>query len=206
MIWHEKLFFAELCQKAKIPKGVINIITGDGSTGQHLVNHQLINKIAFTGSTEVGKKIISTTANSNKKLTLCGVKIPHPPLIGHSDADVGYHAICDSILGSLSMRDIGYYFNNNNLKWKNANSNIFMKFCNQLLKRKKFIVVNLDINFICEKPNIKKYIKQMKINISTLLNMNKKRISIKATTNEKIGFIGKREGIAAESIVQIQDE
>ena len=154
----------------------------------------------------IGYDIHKINYNSNIKLTLCGVKISHPPLIGHSDGDVGYHAICDSILGSLSMRDIGHYFNNKNIKWKNANSKIFMKFCNQQLKRKKFNIANLDINFICEKPTINKYIKPMKINISKLLNINKNKISIKATTNEKIGFIGRGEGIAAEAIVQIQNE
>ena len=78
-------------------------------------------------------------------------------------------------------------------------------FYNQL-KIKNFTIINLDINFICEKPKIYKYIKKMKINISNLLNINKDKISIKATTNEKIGFIGQGEGIAAESIVQIQNE
>jgi len=154
----------------------------------------------------IGYDIHKINYNSKKKLILCGVKISHPPLIGHSDADVGYHAICDSILGALSLRDIGYYFNNKNKKWENADSKIFMKFCNQQLKRKKFHIVNLDINFICEKPKINKYVKQMKINISTLLEINKNKIAIKATTNEKIGFIGKGEGIAAESIIQIKNE
>ena len=154
----------------------------------------------------IGYDIHKINYNSKKKLILCGVKISHQPLIGHSDADVGYHAICDSILGSLSMRDIGHYFNNKNKKWKNANSKIFMKFCNHELKRKKFNIVNLDINFICEKPKINKYINQMKHNISTLLDITKDNISIKATTNEKISFIGRGEGIAAESIIQIQNE
>jgi 2-C-methyl-D-erythritol 4-phosphate cytidylyltransferase/2-C-methyl-D-erythritol 2,4-cyclodiphosphate synthase len=154
----------------------------------------------------IGYDIHKINYNSKKRLILCGVKISHPPLIGHSDADVGYHAICDSILGALSLRDIGCYFNNNNKKWENADSKIFMQFCNQQLKRKKFHIVNLDINFICEKPKINKYVKQMKINISTLLKINKNKISIKATTNEKIGFIGKGEGIAAESIIQIVNE
>ena len=81
-----------------------------------------------------------------------------------------------------------------------------MQFCNQQLKRKKFHIVNLDINFICEKPNINKYVKKMKINISKLLEINNNKIAIKATTNEKIGFIGKGEGIAAESIIQIKNE
>ena len=154
----------------------------------------------------IGYDIHKINYNSKKKLILCGVKISHPPLIGHSDADVGYHAICDSILGALSLRDIGYHFNNNNKKWKNADSKIFMQFCNQQLKRKKFHIVNLDINFICEKPKINKYVKKMKINISKLLEINNNKIAIKATTNEKIGFIGKGEGIAAESIIQIKNE
>ena len=143
--------------------------------------------------------------DGKKKLKLCGVRIKHPPLLGHSDADVGYHAVCDSILGSLSMKDIGYYFNNKNLKWKDANSKIFIKFCNQALVNKGYEIVNLDINFICETPNIKKISNLMKENLSKLLNIPIKRISIKATTNEKINFINKGEGIAAESIIQIRN-
>ena len=151
----------------------------------------------------IGYDIHKINFNSKKKLTLCGVKITHPPLIGHSDADVGYHAVCDSILGSLSMRDIGYYFNDKNVKWKNANSKIFVKFCNQRLKEKGYKIINLDINFICETPNINKNVIQMKKNLSNLLNTPLNRISIKATTNEKISFIGRGEGIAAEAIIQI---
>ena len=153
----------------------------------------------------IGFDIHKINFNSKKKLTLCGVKISHPPLIGHSDADVGYHAICDSILGSLSMKDIGFYFNNKNPKWKNANSNIFIKFCEKELNKQGYKIVNLDINFICETPNIIKISSLMKKNLSKLLKISTKVISIKATTNEKIGFIGRGEGIAAESIVQISN-
>ena len=151
----------------------------------------------------IGYDIHQINFKSKKKLTLCGVKISHPPLIGHSDADVGYHAICDSILGALSMHDIGCYFNNKNMKWKNVNSKIFIKFCSTHLNKRGYKIVNLDINFICEKPNINKYSILMKNNLSNLLNISINRISIKATTNEKIGLIGKGKGIAAESIVQI---
>lgn len=153
----------------------------------------------------IGYDIHKIDLNSRKKLTLCGVKISHPPLIGHSDADVGYHAVCDSILGSLSMKDIGHYFNNKNSKWKNVDSKIFVKFCNQKLLKKGYNIVNLDINFICETPNIKKNAILMKKNLSKLLKISIKKISIKATTNEKISFIGKGEGIAAESIIQISN-
>jgi 2-C-methyl-D-erythritol 2,4-cyclodiphosphate synthase len=154
----------------------------------------------------IGYDIHAVNFNSNKKLTLCGVKILHPPLIGHSDADVGYHAVCDSILGSLSMKDIGVHFNNKNNKWKNADSKIFIKFCARALILAGFKIINLDINFICETPNISKLRNLMKKNLSILLDVPIKNISIKATTNEKIGFIGKGEAIAAESIVQITNE
>ena len=154
----------------------------------------------------IGYDIHKIDYKSKKLLTLCGVKIPFYPLIGHSDADVGYHAICDSILGALSLRDIGYHFNNKNIKWKNANSSIFLIFCSNKLKQKKYSIVNLDINFICEKPKISKYINAMKKNISKILKIEENNISIKSTTNEKIGFIGKGEGIAAESIVLIKND
>ena len=104
------------------------------------------------------------------------------------------------------MNDIGYYFNNNNPKWKNANSKIFLLNCKKILQEKSFYIVNLDINFICEKPNISKYNLKMKKNIAKLLSIPSNIISIKATTNEKIGFIGDGQGIAAEAIVQISNE
>ena len=154
----------------------------------------------------IGYDIHRFDLNITKGLKLCGIKIPYYKLIGHSDADVGIHAICDSILGALSLNDIGYYFNNSNSKWKNANSKIFLIFCKDLLKKSNFYIVNLDINFICEKPNISKYKSKMKKNISKLLSIPVSSISIKATTNEKIGFIGNNEGIAAESIIQISNE
>jgi len=154
----------------------------------------------------IGYDIHKIDFQSKKKLVLCGVRINHPPLIGHSDADVGFHAVCDSILGALSMKDIGHFFSNKDLKWKNSNSKKFIEFCAKHLKEKYFRIINLDINFICESPNISKVSNKMKKNLSLLLNTSLKQISIKATTNEKISFIGKGEGIAAESIVQIVND
>tara|TARA_Y100001970_G_scaffold285738_1_gene406261 strand:- start:150 stop:1286 length:1137 start_codon:yes stop_codon:yes gene_type:complete len=154
----------------------------------------------------IGYDIHRIDKNSKKGLKLCGVKINFNKLIGHSDADVGIHAICDSIFGALSMKDIGYYFSNKNSKWANKNSEYFLKFASDQLKEKNFFIVNLDINFICEKPNINKYRRQMISKISSILKIPEKIISIKATTNEKIGFIGDGHGIAAESIVQISNE
>ena len=154
----------------------------------------------------IGYDIHQIDTNTKTGLKLCGVKIAFNKLIGHSDADVGIHAICDSIFGALSMKDIGYYFSNKNKKWKNKNSEHFLKFAKNKLEEKKYFIVNLDLNFICEKPNISKYRKKMISKISTILKIPEKIISIKATSNEKIGFIGDGLGIAAESIVQITNE
>ena len=104
------------------------------------------------------------------------------------------------------MKDIGYYFSNNNSKWKNKNSVHFLKFAKDNLIKNNYFIVNLDINFICEKPNINKHRVKMIDFLSSILKIPKKIISIKATSNEKIGFIGEGLGIAAESIVQISNE
>jgi 2-C-methyl-D-erythritol 4-phosphate cytidylyltransferase / 2-C-methyl-D-erythritol 2,4-cyclodiphosphate synthase len=154
----------------------------------------------------IGYDIHQIDTKIKKGLKLCGVKINYNKLIGHSDADVGIHAICDSIFGALSMKDIGYYFSNSDPKWKNKNSIYFLKFAKGQLKEKNFNIINLDINFICEKPNINKHRKKMIKKISSALQIPEKIISIKATSNEKIGFIGDGLGIAAESIVQISNE
>ena len=154
----------------------------------------------------IGYDIHRINTKSKKGLKLCGIKIDYSKLIGHSDADVGIHAICDSIFGALSMKDIGYYFSNKNPKWKSKNSVHFLNFARESLLKKNYFIVNLDINFICEQPNINNYRNKMINNLSLILNIPESIISIKATSNEKIGFIGDGLGIAAESIVQISNE
>ena len=140
-------------------------------------------------------------------LILGGIKLPHVKgTVGHSDADVLIHVLCDAILGAANLRDIGYHFPNTNKKWRNVDSSVFVTYCKDELLKKGFSIKNLDINIIAEKPNINKYVLQMKKKISKLLNVQDKFISIKATTNEKIGFIGNGEGIAAEAIVMISNE
>ena len=154
----------------------------------------------------IGYDIHQINKNVKSGLKLCGVKLPYSKLIGHSDADVGLHAICDSIFGALSLRDIGYHFPNTNQKWRNADSSKFVIYCRKKLVEHGFTITNLDINIIAEKPKISKYVISMKKKISELLMIESSIISIKATTNEKIGFIGNEEGIAAEAIVQISNE
>ena len=187
----------------------INLIKGENTNIKITYQEDLVflkhfKKIIFKSG--IGYDIHRFDNNTKKGLKLCGVRIPFSKLIGHSDADVGYHAICDSIFGALSMRDIGYYFPNTNKVWKNKSSSTFVTFCKKKLDEKGYHIVNLDINFITEKPKISKYVNKMKKNISKILKIPSKNISIKATTNEKISFIGKGEGIAAESIIQISNE
>ncbi len=154
----------------------------------------------------IGYDIHQIDKKTKNGLRLGGIKIPFSKLIGHSDADVVLHSICDSIFGALSMRDIGYHFPNTDKKWKNADSSKFIIYCRNILREKGYSIINLDINVIAEKPKINKYVSKMIKNISTLLQIKNSTISIKATTNEKIGFIGNGEGIAAESIVHITDD
>jgi 2-C-methyl-D-erythritol 4-phosphate cytidylyltransferase / 2-C-methyl-D-erythritol 2,4-cyclodiphosphate synthase len=194
---------------ALINKNNIHLIKGEKlnikiTYPEDLNYFKLFSKSVF--KTGIGYDIHRINFKSKTGLKLCGIKIDSHKLIGHSDADVGIHAVCDSIFGALSMKDIGYYFSNNSSKWKNKNSVHFLKFARDNLNKKNYYIVNLDINFICESPNINKYRNKMIIKLASILRIPKKIISIKATSNEKIGFIGDGLGIAAESIVQISNE
>lgn len=136
-----------------------------------------------------------------KELFLGGVKIEtNFGLEAHSDGDVLIHAICDSLLGAANLRDIGYHFPNYSEKYKNISSLVLLKEVNHLLISNNFKIQNIDSTIIAEKPKIQPYIEDMKKIISDTLSINTCQISIKATTNEGLGFIGRGEGIAAFAI------
>jgi 2-C-methyl-D-erythritol 2,4-cyclodiphosphate synthase len=120
--------------------------------------------------------------------------------MGHSDADVLLHSICDALLGAAGLRDIGYYFPNNDPKWKNAPSSIFLAECYKMLTKKKLKIVNIDSIVLLEEPKISPYIEKMKTNISKCLKIKPSQISIKSTTSEGLGFIGRKLGCSAYSI------
>ena len=141
----------------------------------------------------------------NNFITLGGIKIPKiNSLIGHSDADVLLHAITDSILGVINVGDIGSLFPPSDQKWKNQDSSYFLKYAKKLLDEINGKIINIDSVIICEKPKILNYSKFMQENISHILKINPKRISIKGKTSESIGFIGREEGIAAMVNTSIQ--
>ena len=138
-------------------------------------------------------------------IILCGIKIPYKySLMGHSDADVSMHAITDALYGAIAEGDIGTWFPPNEPEWKNKNSEIFLEHSKNLLSNRGFLISNIDCTIICEEPKITPHVKKMKDNIARILDIEKQRISIKATTSEKLGFIGRKEGIATQAIATVK--
>ena len=132
------------------------------------------------------------------EVTLCGIKIPFSKkLLGHSDADVGLHAITDAIYGAIAAGDIGTHFPPNDLKWKNASSDIFLRHSVQLADDLGYQISNVDCTIICEQPKIGPLSGKMRDSISRIIGLEINRISVKATTSEKLGFTGREEGIAS---------
>ena len=140
-----------------------------------------------------------------RKLVLGGVEIAaRKGLDGHSDADVLIHALMDALLGAAGLNDIGHFFPNTNPAYKNISSIKLLEIVYKELKKRNFKINNVDMTIIAEAPKIYPHIEAMKENISKTIKLNTARIAIKATTNEKMGFIGRGEGIAAMAIVSIR--
>jgi len=136
---------------------------------------------------------------------LGGIKIENPKgAVGHSDADVLIHAICDALLGAANLRDIGYHFSDTSVEFKGIDSKILLKRVIKLLKDKGFTVGNIDSIIILQRPKIQQFIEEMKTTLATVMEIDTENISIKATTTEKLGFTGREEGIAAQAVVLIE--
>ena len=143
---------------------------------------------------------------NGRELILGGVKINYSKgLLGHSDADCLIHSIMDSLLGSLSLGDIGKYFPDSDLKYLNISSMELLKEVKNILNNNGLIRINnIDSTIVCEEPKLAPYIDEMKKNIADVLNINVNQISIKATTEEKLGFTGNKEGIKVKSICLVE--
>ncbi|MBT8380329.1 MAG: 2-C-methyl-D-erythritol 2,4-cyclodiphosphate synthase [Ignavibacteria bacterium] len=139
-----------------------------------------------------------------RKLILGGIEIPFDKgLAGHSDADVILHAITDALLGSLALGDIGIHFPNTDKKFKNAESLIFTKKAKELVEEIGFSINNIDVAVALEKPKISPHLLKIRENISRILELSVDRISIKATTSEKLGFVGREEGAFAYAVATV---
>jgi 2-C-methyl-D-erythritol 2,4-cyclodiphosphate synthase len=137
-------------------------------------------------------------------LWLGGIKIPHTKgAVGHSDADVLIHAICDAILGAANLRDIGYHFPDTSAEFKGIDSKILLRRVTDLLHEKGWKVGNVDATLILEQPKIKSYIEKMQETLAPLMNIEPDAVSIKATTNETMGYVGRQEGVLAFATVLI---
>jgi len=138
---------------------------------------------------------------AGRKLILGGETIDfHLGLDGHSDADVVCHAVMDALLGGLALGDIGVHFPNTDPTWKDANSIELLRHAGRLIKKESYQIANIDVTIIAEKPKLGPHIPGMIANISKALDIDSNCVSIKATTNEGVGFIGRGEGIAAFSV------
>ena len=133
-----------------------------------------------------------------RELWLCGVRVDSPlGLLGHSDADVALHALCDAILGAASRRDIGYHFPDSDPQWKGADSRRLLRRCVDIAAEAGYGIVNVDVTIIAQRPKISPYIERMIQSVAEALGVTPDRVSVKATTTEGLGFEGRGEGIAA---------
>lgn len=134
-----------------------------------------------------------------------GVKLEHHKgAYGHSDADVLIHAICDALLGAANLRDIGHHFSNKDDRWKGISSVILLEECVKMLQEKNYSIGNIDCMICLESPKINPHIPDMKTVLAKAMSISEEDISIKATTNEQMGFIGREEGVVAYATVLIE--
>ena len=139
-----------------------------------------------------------------ESIILAGVKIPyHHGFIAHSDGDVLIHSLCDALLGSIAEGDIGQHFPDTDDQYKNIDSRILLRQCDEILKLNSFAIVNIDVTIIAQSPKMSPYIQTMRQQLSEVLNISIAQINIKATTTEKLGFTGREEGIAVHSVVMV---
>ncbi len=140
-----------------------------------------------------------------RDLWMGGIKIPHEKgLLGHSDADVLIHAICDAILGAANMRDIGYHFPDTSDETEGMDSKVILKKTIELIATKGYELVNIDATICAERPKMNPHIPQMQTTMATVIGCDPDQISIKATTTEKLGFTGRQEGISAYAVALIE--
>ena len=135
-----------------------------------------------------------------RELWLCGVNVPYElGLLGHSDADVAIHALCDAILGALALRDIGFHFPDTAEEYRGVDSRVLLRKVVEMVDSKGYAISNVDVTIIAQAPKLLPHIPQMITTLATDLHIDENRVSVKATTSEKLGFTGRKEGIAAQA-------
>ena len=154
--------------------------------------------------TRIGQGVDVHTFGPGSEIMLCGIPVPHSHgLVGHSDADVGLHAITDAILGALADGDIGQHFSPNDPRWRGADSALFLAHAGKLVAERGGQIRHVDVTIICEAPKVGPHRAKMRERIAGILGLHLDRVSVKATTTEQMGFTGRREGIAAEAVATL---
>lgn len=158
-----------------------------------------------SGETRTGMGYDVHSFGPGDHVWLCGVQIPHDAgLVGHSDADAGLHALTDAILGALGAGDIGQHFPPSDPQWKGAASDIFLAHAAELAAKAGAVISNVDVTLILEAPKISPHTDRMRERVADILGIVRERVSVKATTTEKLGFTGRREGVAAQAIATLR--
>jgi 2-C-methyl-D-erythritol 4-phosphate cytidylyltransferase / 2-C-methyl-D-erythritol 2,4-cyclodiphosphate synthase len=161
--------------------------------------------LAQTGSVRTGQGFDVHRLGPGDHVWLCGLRIEHThSLVGHSDADVGLHAITDALLGAASLGDIGQHFPPSDERWRGAPSHIFLTHAAQLITERRGRIEHVDVTLICERPKVAPHREAMVARIAELLSLDRSRVSVKATTTEGLGFTGRGEGIAAQAIATVR--
>ncbi|NBX04204.1 MAG: bifunctional 2-C-methyl-D-erythritol 4-phosphate cytidylyltransferase/2-C-methyl-D-erythritol 2,4-cyclodiphosphate synthase [Alphaproteobacteria bacterium] len=204
---------AALLEKIGVPVAIvegdaqnIKITTqADIKTMQTTLSNDMETRTGMGYDVHVLKAHDSDTPVAQQYIKLCGIKIPFTHfLVGHSDADVGLHALVDAILGAIGDGDIGTHFPPDDRKWQGADSERFLLHAYELLKNRGGELVNMDVTLICERPKISVHREAMIDHLAATLKIAKDRISVKATTTEKLGFAGRGEGIAAQAVATVK--
>jgi 2-C-methyl-D-erythritol 4-phosphate cytidylyltransferase/2-C-methyl-D-erythritol 2,4-cyclodiphosphate synthase len=160
---------------------------------------------AHLGTIRIGSGYDVHAFGPGDAVILCGVRIPHPKkLVGHSDADVGMHALTDALLGAIAEGDIGLHFPPSDARWKGAASELFLKDAASRVRARGGAIDHVDVTFLCESPRIGPHRDAMRAKLAEVLGLDVGQISIKATTNEGLGFIGRGEGIAAMATATVR--
>lgn len=155
----------------------------------------------------IGSGIDFHRLEEGRDFWLGGIKVPHTKgAVGHSDADVLLHAICDAMLGAACLGDIGEHFPDTSNEFKGIDSKILLARTNQIIQKESYRIINIDSSLCLQAPKIKPYVQQMQKTIADILGLTEKDVSIKATTTEKLGFVGREEGVVAYASVLLEKQ
>ena len=142
----------------------------------------------------------------DRELWLCGIKLDHHlGLLGHSDADVAIHALCDAILGALALRDIGYHFPDTDPRYKGADSKLLLAEVCRMMRERGYGIGNVDLTMMAERPKINPHVEKMREKLAEVMECDVDQVSVKATTTERLGFTGREEGIAALAVCLLEE-